>query len=162
MGLECGKDLLTQRSSLGEQRRPQGGLAGALGQLGHQGQAGRTVVVVQHVGHTRQRGLGTIQCQRSLKRCRHMPLQPGLDDHSHGQRPCRASRLSGCHAGELGLRLVASHALMNRLAEDASGDALDATLCLIQAAWAAGQHAAGHPRYGLPECDPLEGWIVTA
>jgi hypothetical protein len=62
----------------------------------------------------------------------------------------------------LGLRLVASHALMNRLAEDASGDALDATLCLMQAAWAAGQHAAGHPRYGLPECDPLEGWIVTA
>ena len=62
----------------------------------------------------------------------------------------------------LGLRLVASHALMNRLAEDASGDALDATLCLMQAAWAAGQHAAGHPCYGLPECDPLEGWIVTA
>jgi hypothetical protein len=62
----------------------------------------------------------------------------------------------------LGLRLVASHALMNRLANEASGDALDATLCLMQAAWAAGQHAAGHPRYGLPECDPLEGWIVTA
>jgi hypothetical protein len=62
----------------------------------------------------------------------------------------------------LGLRLVASHAWMNRLAEDASGDALDATLCLMQAAWAAGQHAAGHPCYGLPECDPLEGWIVTA
>ena len=62
----------------------------------------------------------------------------------------------------LGLRLVASHALLNRLADDASGDALDATLCLLQAAWAALQHAAGHPRYGLPECDPLEGWIVTA
>ena len=62
----------------------------------------------------------------------------------------------------LGLRLVASHALMNRLAEDASGDALDAALCLLQAGWAALQHAGGHPRYGLPECDPLEGWIVTA
>ena len=62
----------------------------------------------------------------------------------------------------LGLRLVASHALMNRLADDPSGDALDATLCLMQAAWAAQQHAAGHPGYGLPECDPLEGWIVTA
>ncbi len=59
-------------------------------------------------------------------------------------------------------RLVASHALMNRLAEDASGDALDATLCLLQAAWAAQQHAAGHEAYGLPACDPLEGWIVTA
>ena len=62
----------------------------------------------------------------------------------------------------LGLRLVASHALLNRLADDPSGDALDATLCLMQAAWAAQQHAQGHPCYGLPPCDPLEGWIVTA
>ena len=62
----------------------------------------------------------------------------------------------------LGLRLVASDALLGRLADDPSGDALDATLCLVQAAWAALQHAAGHPAYGLPECDPLEGWIVSA
>jgi len=62
----------------------------------------------------------------------------------------------------LGLRLVASNALMGALADDASGDALDATLCLMQAAWAQQQHAAGHPQYGLPPFDPLEGWIVTA
>lgn len=62
----------------------------------------------------------------------------------------------------LGLRLSASHALMERLADDASGDALDATLCLMQAAWALQQHEGGHPQYGLPPCDPLEGWIVTA
>jgi hypothetical protein len=62
----------------------------------------------------------------------------------------------------LGLRLSASQALMERLADDASGDALDATLCLMQSAWAWQQHETGHPRYGLPECDPLEGWIVTA
>jgi len=62
----------------------------------------------------------------------------------------------------LGLRLVASDALLGRLADDPSGDALDATLCLVQAAWAALQHAAGHPAYGLPACDPLEGWIVSA
>ena len=62
----------------------------------------------------------------------------------------------------LGLRLVASHALLNRLADDPSGDALDATLCLVQAGWAAQQHVVGHPCYGLPPCDPLEGWIVTA
>ncbi len=38
--------------------------------------------------------------------------------------------------------------------------ALDAVLCLLQAAWAQRQ---GPPRYGLPEeLDPLEGWIVTA
>jgi hypothetical protein len=62
----------------------------------------------------------------------------------------------------LGLRLVASNALMGRLADDASGDALDATLCLMQAAWAQQQHEEGHPQYGLPPFDPLEGWIVTA
>jgi len=62
----------------------------------------------------------------------------------------------------LGLRLVASNVLMGRLADDASGDALDATLCLIQTAWAQAQHEAGHPQYGLPTFDPLEGWIVTA
>ena len=62
----------------------------------------------------------------------------------------------------LDLRLSASHALMERLADDASGDALDATLCLMQAAWAWQQHEAGHPQYGLPPFDPLEGWIVTA
>jgi hypothetical protein len=51
---------------------------------------------------------------------------------------------------------------MERLTDDASGDALDATLCLMQAAWAWQQHETGHPCYGLPSCDPLEGWIVTA
>ena len=62
----------------------------------------------------------------------------------------------------LGLRLVASHAFLGRLADDASGDVLDATLCLMQAAWAEQQHANGHSQYGLPPCDPLEGWIVTS
>ena len=46
------------------------------------------------------------------------------------------------------------------LLDDASGDALDACLCLVQAAWAARR---GWPWFGLPEgLDPLEGWIVTA
>ncbi|MCJ0765097.1 DUF429 domain-containing protein [Variovorax terrae] len=60
----------------------------------------------------------------------------------------------------LGLRLKLSHAQRDALAADASGDSLDAALCLLQAAWAQQQ---GAPRYGLPEgLDPLEGWIVTA
>ena len=58
----------------------------------------------------------------------------------------------------LGLRLKLSHAQREALVDDASGDRLDAVLCLLQAAWAAGQ-----PGYGLPaEVDPLEGWIVSA
>ena len=61
-----------------------------------------------------------------------------------------------------GLRLKLTHAQRDALADDASGDRLDAVLCLLQAAWALHQHGAGHPRYGLPDCDPLEGWIVSA
>lgn len=60
----------------------------------------------------------------------------------------------------LGLRLKLTHAQHDALVADASGDSLDAVLCLVQAAWAA-QHGA--PHYGLPQdLDPLEGWIVSA
>ncbi len=59
----------------------------------------------------------------------------------------------------LDLRLKLSHAQRDALVADASGDSLDAVLCLMQAAWAQRQ---GAPRYGLPAFDPLEGWIITA
>ena len=63
----------------------------------------------------------------------------------------------------LGLRLKLSHAQRDALVDDASGDRLDAVLCLLQAAWAQRRHAEGDARYGLPgDADPLEGWIVTA
>ena len=60
----------------------------------------------------------------------------------------------------LGLRLKLSHAQRDTLVADASGDALDAVLCLVQAAWAQLQ---GAPLFGLPaHADPLEGWILSA
>lgn len=58
----------------------------------------------------------------------------------------------------LGLRLKLSHAQREALADDASGDRLDAVLCLLQAAWASLQPDHGRP----PGADPLEGWIVSA
>ena len=61
-----------------------------------------------------------------------------------------------------GLRLKLTHGQRDALADDASGDSLDAVLCMAQAAWALRQHQTGHPRWGLPDFDPLEGWIVTA
>ena len=62
----------------------------------------------------------------------------------------------------LGLRLKLTHAQHDTLVDDASGDSLDAVLCMVQAAWAQAQHEKGDALYGLPACDPLEGWIVTA
>lgn len=63
----------------------------------------------------------------------------------------------------LSLSLKLTHAQRERLTDDASGDSLDAVLCLLQAAWAQSQHEAGRPLYGLPvTMDPLEGWIITA
>lgn len=55
-------------------------------------------------------------------------------------------------------RLTLSPALHASLLADASGDRLDAVLCLVQAAWAVQQ-----PRHGLPAAvDPVEGWIAGA
>lgn len=62
-----------------------------------------------------------------------------------------------------GTRLKLSHAQRDALAQDASGDGLDAVLCLVQAAWAQTAHAQGNTLYGLPaHMDALEGWILGA
>lgn len=58
----------------------------------------------------------------------------------------------------LGLRLKLTPAQAGVLVADASGDQLDAVLCLMQAAWAQQQ-----PRLGQPEAvDAVEGWITSA
>jgi hypothetical protein len=59
-------------------------------------------------------------------------------------------------------RLRLTDAQRDAAVADASGDTLDALLCMLQAAWAQTQHANGHACYGLPPFDPLEGWIVGA
>ncbi|MDH0868056.1 DUF429 domain-containing protein [Mitsuaria sp. GD03876] len=58
----------------------------------------------------------------------------------------------------LGLRLKLTHAQRDELADDGSGDKLDAVLCLMQAAWADGRADYGQPA----DMDTLEGWIVGA
>lgn len=58
----------------------------------------------------------------------------------------------------LNLRLKLTPAQAGELVADASGDRLDAVLCLVQAAWAREQ-----PRFGQPAAvDPVEGWITSA
>ena len=73
--------------------------------------------------------------------------------------------LPGLRAADLRLRLT--HSQRDALADDASGDRLDAVLCLVQAACAARHQARGTgpadgPGWGLPAFDALEGWIVGA
>jgi hypothetical protein len=73
----------------------------------------------------------------------------------------RKDLITALEAGtsRLGVALKLSNAQRDALAHDATGDTLDAVLCMLQAAWAQRQ---GPPRYGLPaQFDPLEGWIVT-
>ena len=61
------------------------------------------------------------------------------------------------------LNLCHTDAQRDALVQDASGDSLDAVLCLLPAAWAQQQHDQGDALYGLPPgLDTLEGWIVTA
>lgn len=82
--------------------------------------------------------------------------------HTPERLIARKDLVTGLEQGtsRLGLRLKLTHAQRDALAEDASGDRLDAVLCLVQAAWAQRQ---GPPGWGLPpEMDPLEGWILTA
>ncbi|QMV75121.1 DUF429 domain-containing protein [Comamonas piscis] len=77
----------------------------------------------------------------------------------------RAALLEALQQGRhrLGLRLLAEAPQLQTMAADASGDHLDAAICMLQAGWALAQHAAGDALYGLPPgIDPLEGWIVTA
>ncbi len=63
---------------------------------------------------------------------------------------------------ELRLRLSAAQA--DALVADATGDCVDAVLCMVQAAWGANRHhEQGDQFYGLPgNMDPLEGWIITS
>ena len=97
-----------------------------------------------------------------------VPLRSYKNDAKALQTPerliARKDLVTGLEMGHtrLGLRLKLSHAQRDALTDDASGDALDAVLCLVQAAWALVQHQNGDMRYGLPaDVDPLEGWIIT-
>ncbi len=81
------------------------------------------------------------------------------------RREARDRLVSRLEAGEgrLGLRLALTPTLRDALVADASGDSLDAALCLMLAAWGAKRARSEGPGYGLPALmDPLEGWIVGA
>lgn len=71
----------------------------------------------------------------------------------------RAQILKALERREAGLSvaLAASRAVRTRLLDDGSGDWIDAAICALQAA-----HAAGLEGYGFPsDLDCLEGWIAS-
>jgi hypothetical protein len=78
-----------------------------------------------------------------------------LDDR-RAARQAIVAALEGGHA-RFGFALACDAALAASLLDDASGDRLDAVLCLAQAAL-----AARRDRYGMPaDVDPVEGWIAA-
>ncbi len=75
---------------------------------------------------------------------------------TEGMRGARQEVVEKMRGGLYGLRLELGDVLAAYLLDDATGDALDAVLCAVQAAWAARQE-----NYGVPEgVDRLEGWIA--
>ena len=73
----------------------------------------------------------------------------------------RKDILQALVSGQVGVTLYLRPAQHDALVADASGDKLDAVLCMVQAATAQQRHAAGDKLYGLPpEMDALEGWII--
>lgn len=89
---------------------------------------------------------------------------PYKNDAPSKQTPQRAAARKAIVAAlargtqALGIRVRMTPTLEWELLEDATGDSLDAVLCAVQAAW-----AAGRPKYGLPARIPRgEGWIVSA
>ena len=80
-------------------------------------------------------------------------------EHTPERRRVRSSVLRAMRDGKpLGVALQAERKLLNALVEDGSGDLLDAAICAVQAAW-----AAGRKNYGIPRnAPPGEGWIISA
>lgn len=85
-------------------------------------------------------------------------------DDAAKQTPERAAArqriVDGLAAGAvLGIGLRLESGLRRRILEDGTGDALDAVICAMQAAWGWQRRER---KFGLPmDVDPLEGWIVS-
>jgi len=80
-------------------------------------------------------------------------------EHTPARRAVRKQVLSSLKEGRpLGVRLQAGRGIEKQLLDDGSGDLLDAAICAVQAAWAAGRSG-----YGLPaQTRSWEGWILSA
>ncbi|HUQ76420.1 MAG TPA: DUF429 domain-containing protein [Burkholderiales bacterium] len=80
-------------------------------------------------------------------------------DHTPARRSARRRIVQALKAGKpLGVSLTLDARLERALIAEGSADLLDAAICAVQAAW-----AAGRPGYGIPpSAPPGEGWIITS
>jgi len=78
---------------------------------------------------------------------------------TEAHRDARQAIVTGLQAecrARYGFDLELDETMAADFIKDPTGDALDAVLCAVQAAW-----TCSKPDYGIPAgCDPLEGWIV--
>ncbi|ROQ90895.1 DUF429 domain-containing protein [Desulfosoma caldarium] len=83
-----------------------------------------------------------------------------LQNHARQQARCEIVTRLQQGSPFTPFRLHGTQEVLTELIRDASGDALDAVLALVQAAQA---WRSGPPSFGLPATfDPLEGWIIGA
>jgi hypothetical protein len=80
-------------------------------------------------------------------------------DHTPARKAVRRAVVKALVEGKpLGVELRAEKKLLREMVDDGSGDLLDAAICAVQAAWAAGRKG-----YGIPRDAPKgEGWIISA
>ena len=82
-------------------------------------------------------------------------------EHTPARKAVRKEVVKALKRGQpLGVAVVLDRTVERMLIDDGAGDALDAVICAVQAAWAWKRR---HRNYGLPaHADAGEGWIVTA
>lgn len=79
--------------------------------------------------------------------------------HTPARKAVRSALIRAMRDGKpLGIKLRAERKLLEAMLDDGSADLLDATICAVQAAWAARKE-----KYGIPADAPRgEGWIISA
>ena len=118
--------------------------------------AGVTLPALRHGGDP-----GRVALEAYPRRLAHaiVARRPYKNGDADDRRAARATIVATLEAGRDGFdfALACSGALQASLVDDASGDRLDAVLCLVQAAIASRRLG-----YGVPDdVDPVEGWIAA-
>jgi len=118
--------------------------------------AGVTLPALRHAGDPQRIALEAYPRRLAHAIVARRSYKNGDDDDRRAARATIVAALES-RADRFGFALACDETLRASLVDDASGDRLDAVLCLAQAAI-----AARRDRYGVPDdVDPVEGWIAA-